>query len=69
MLQTSPRRSITPPPTTVRHPTDGVEKLGLTRIHASYQLVIRSTNDGECLTFLSASLPQREYYAACGLDP
>lgn len=42
---------------------------GITDIHASYQLVIRFNNDHKYREYVSAQLPQLEFYANSGLDP
>ena len=38
-------------------------------IHASYQLVIRFNSDHKYREYVSAQLPQLEFYANSGLDP
>jgi hypothetical protein len=42
---------------------------GVTDIHASYQLVIRFNSDHKYRDYVSAQLPQLEFYANSGLDP
>lgn len=42
---------------------------GITDIHASYQLVIRFNSDHKYREYLSAQLPQLEFYANSELDP